>query len=135
MKALVIDASATLAWCIPDERSGYGIQVARLVVKNSAQVPLLWQTEITNGLLFAERKSRMSPSEVDFTLLELAKMPIEIIAVENDAVLALARQHHLTMYDATYLKVALLSRSILATLDKELKKAAKALGIELFCSI
>ncbi len=80
----------------------------------------------------AERQSRVSPSEIDRTLMELAKLTIEVVPVEDEAVLALARQHNLTIYDACYLRLAVQRGTSLATLDKDLARAAKAVGVGLF---
>jgi predicted nucleic acid-binding protein len=43
--------------------------------------------------------------------------------------LALGRRHHLSSYDAAYLELAMRLGLPLATLDKNLRKAAQAEGI------
>ena len=48
--------------------------------------------------------------------------------------LALANKSKLTIYDAAYLELALREKLPLATLDKDLIKAAKALDVELLQS-
>jgi predicted nucleic acid-binding protein len=45
---------------------------------------------------------------------------------ESGAVLALAREHRLTVYDAAYLELALRADAPLATLDRQLARAARA---------
>ena len=47
---------------------------------------------------------------------------------EEASVLALARQHRLTVYDAAYLELALRRNLPLATLDEQLLRACKAAG-------
>jgi predicted nucleic acid-binding protein len=47
------------------------------------------------------------------------------------AILTFARQHRLTVYDASYLELAQREAWPLATLDAALRKAATELGIEL----
>ena len=51
-------------------------------------------------------------------------------APRGDMVLRLARRHGLTAYDAIYLELASRERRALATLDKRLRRAAKAAGVE-----
>jgi predicted nucleic acid-binding protein len=46
-------------------------------------------------------------------------------------VLSLAREQGLSTYDAAYLELAIREGLPLATLDTELKKAAKAVGVKL----
>ena len=46
-------------------------------------------------------------------------------------VLALARTHRLTVYDAAYLELALRVDAPLATLDRKLAAAARAAGVPL----
>lgn len=46
--------------------------------------------------------------------------------------LHLARRYKLSAYDATYLELALRTGLPLATLDTDLKKAAKAAGVQAF---
>jgi predicted nucleic acid-binding protein len=52
-------------------------------------------------------------------------------AAETARLLALARRHGLTVYDAAYLELALREGLDLATLDTELADAARAEGMPL----
>jgi predicted nucleic acid-binding protein len=47
-----------------------------------------------------------------------------------DMILPLAREHALTVYDAIYLHLAMISRAPLATFDKRLASAAREVGVE-----
>ena len=59
-------------------------------------------------------------------------MPIEIDPdPPGDAVITLARRHTLTVYDASYLELAMRENVPLATLDKKLAAAAEAEGVPL----
>ena len=46
--------------------------------------------------------------------------------------LSLAREHGLSVYDATYLELAMRRGLPLATLDEKLKTAAEAVGVPLY---
>lgn len=130
---LVIDASIALAWCFEDEASPATDAIADEVRRSGALVPGLFQLEIGNILLQAERKRRLSPAEVAARLTLL-----DMIAISTDPetaarawrdVLALARAHRLTTYDAAYLELALRTNATLATRDEDLARAARALGL------
>ena len=59
------------------------------------------------------------------TLADLEKLPIAFDRQsESEAVLALARAHRLTFYDAAYLELAHRLTVPLATLDRQLARAA-----------
>jgi predicted nucleic acid-binding protein len=47
--ALVVDASASLAWALPDESSSYADAVLAVVERDGLRVPELWAREIANG--------------------------------------------------------------------------------------
>ena len=50
----------------------------------------------------------------------------------DDALMSLARERNLTVYDAAYLELAMREGLPLATLDRALEKAAIAEGVALF---
>ena len=62
-------------------------------------------------------------------------MPIRIDPESSetvfDQVFKLAEQYRLTIYDASYLELAIREGLPLATLDNDLRKAARALGVQL----
>ena len=65
-------------------------------------------------------------------LADLEALSIRIDrAPESDVVLALARTHRLTIYDAAYLELAGRIDSPLATLDRQLARAARAASVPL----
>lgn len=79
-----------------------------------------------------ERRQRMTVDDSVRFLELLSSFPIRIDPVEDEqTVFRCARQYKLTFYDAVYLAVAQRNRVPLATLDKELQKAALAAGISL----
>ena len=62
----------------------------------------------------------------------VARLPIALDPVaEDDSVLALARAHRLSVYDAAYLELAQRAVLPLATLDAALVRAARAEGLAL----
>lgn len=76
------------------------------------------------------RRGRHDATFLDSTLADLALLPISLDP-EMDrqawgAIPQVARRHRLTLYDATYLELALRRSLPLATLDGALRAAAKA---------
>ena len=131
----VIDASIALAWCFDDEASDDTDTIAQDVIANGGLVPSLFHLELANALLRAERRGRISASEIMQRLDLIAQMPIETDPQTAgrawSETLSLARAHKLTSYDAAYLELASRSGAILATKDNALAAAANRLGVSL----
>ena len=135
MTALVLDSSVTIAWFMPDEGGAASQQVLARVADDGAIVPVLWRLEIGNALLVAVRRNRMSADLRATALTQLAALPI---AVDPDThshawseTIVLADRFRLTLYDASYLELALRKRVPLASLDGDLRAAARALDVPL----
>jgi predicted nucleic acid-binding protein len=100
--------------------------------RDGAVVPSLWWFEVRNLLLINERRGRIDPVGTASFLADLARLPITVDpAPDGEAVLALARAHGLTAYDATYFELAVRLMLPLATLDRALIAAAPAAGVDL----
>ena len=123
----VVDASVTLEWLMPDEASDLAERALERLGDDEAVAPSLWWFEVRNALLSAERRGRLARDQVQMALVRLARLPISLDHDVDEAVLlAVARQCRLTIYDAAYLELALRRGLPLATLDRELARAATA---------
>jgi predicted nucleic acid-binding protein len=136
MAIFVVDASAALAWCFEDESSSWSDGLLeRLRQGDQIVVPAHWPTEISNGLLVAQRRKRINAGHAALFWDELSHLPIEtepaLTAVQAKTILALSEKHGLTVYDAAYLELAHRRQFPLGTLDSDLRKAAQAEGIAL----
>lgn len=133
--SLVLDASATLARIFPDEKTAEIESVFANVLTGGAYVTEIWRIEVANTLLFAFRKKRVTTRHMLENLQSLDALPIVCDTETNSRAwadtLILAGRHSLTVYDATYLELALRLSLPLATLDKELRLAAQAEGVAL----
>jgi len=133
--SLVLDSSVTLARVFPDEWTPTILTLFSDRVAKGAWVPELWKIEVANILALSVRKGRMTQSRRDKILARLRRLPIETDPETGqhawDETLELADRHKLTVYDATYLELALRLSLPLATLDSELRKAAQAEGVTL----
>ncbi len=129
----VVDASVASCWCVPDENSAAAADTAMdRLLHDEAIARGLWTLEITNILIISERRGRISPEETDAFLGDLAQLPIRICRDADDRVLlALARKHQLTTYDASCVELAVRTGAAVATLDGRLAGAARAEDLEI----
>lgn len=132
--SLVIDSSLTLAWLFADERSKATDLLFEAVLRDGAVVPSLWRLEVANALEMAVRRERVDTQFRDDSLRDLAMLPI---AIDSDtdshawgATLGIAIRCGLTLYDAAYLELAQRQRLPLGTLDRDLRKGGRAIGVE-----
>jgi len=133
--SLVLDSSITIAWAYNDETTPQVLGVFDRLIANGAWVPSLWRFEVANVLEMKVRGRRNDAVFRDNALTNLSLLPISIDQ-ETDrqawgATLRLAERHRLTLYDAVYLELALRRALPLATLETELRAAAKAEGVKL----
>ena len=131
----VIDCSLAMAWLFNDEATPKTADLLNRLSRETALVPAWWFIEITNVLALAERKGRITAAQADTFISDLGRLEIEL---DDEApgrafthLLALCRTHRLTSYDAMYLDLAVRRHLPLATLDNDLRKAAKQLGVRL----
>jgi len=131
--SLVLDSSATLAWIYSDEITKAISQVFDIVTSSNAWVPIIWPLEVGNSLQMADRRGRIKGNFRDSTLKDLALINIKIDDETNThawfTTRQLAQKFKLTLYDATYLELAQRKALPLASLDKDLRAAAKAMHL------
>ena len=134
MTTFVLDVSVAVAWCFDDESTPAAWALLDRLRTAPAHVPALWALEIGNILLGAEKRKRITRARSVAFLGILGDLDIR---VDPDLpgrafrdVLPLARECGLTIYDATYLELAMRLHLPLATKDKALARAAAALHIE-----
>jgi predicted nucleic acid-binding protein len=128
----VLDASVAACWAFDDEDHPVaGLALAR-VRTDAAVVPGIWWFEVRNTLIVNERRGRITEADTAAFLRELTRLGVMVDRTPEEAtVLALARTHRLTVYDASYLELAQREALPLATLDQPLRAAALAAGISL----
>ncbi|MEI2649642.1 MAG: type II toxin-antitoxin system VapC family toxin [Dermatophilaceae bacterium] len=130
--AFVVDASVTLTWLFEDESMPAAELVHDRLASEQAVVPSLWRHEVSNALVVAHRRGRISAADIDRFSALLEQLPIqEIDPAPIAEVSRLALGQGLTAYDAAYLHVSVSRGLPLATLDARLGAAATALGVHL----
>ena len=134
MSLFVLDCSVAMAFFFDDEASQETDALLERLNDHSALVPANWKLEFGNVLAKAERRKRISASQVAAYLNEVDRLPIVVDTETQDRafreILALARRESLTTYDAAYLELAFRRNIELATLDKSLLRAARSLDID-----
>ena len=96
---------------------------------DEAVVPHLWWFEIRNVLIVNERRGRVTAADTTAFLRDLGRLPIRVDGNPGEPlVLALARRHALTVYDAAYLELAVRLDAPVASLDRALNAAARSEG-------
>jgi predicted nucleic acid-binding protein len=122
----VLDASIVHAWAFAEGNPTADRARERLKA-DIALAPRLWWFEVRNGLVMAERRGRLTERQSTAFLRELEQLPISADFDPREAeVMAFARRHRLTVYDAAYLELALREGVPLATLDSALVNASRA---------
>lgn len=129
-----LDCSVAMTWFFEHEASPETDKLLDwLAGEGVAVVPQHWLLEITNVLLAAEGSKKKRAAESTEFLTLLGKLAVETDAETGDyattSTIALGRKHILTSYDAAYLELAMRRGIALATLDKNLRKAAAREGV------
>jgi predicted nucleic acid-binding protein len=133
--AFVIDCSLAMTWLFKEEATAETRKLLKRLESETAIVPAWWYLEVTNVIALSERKGRVTQTETQEFIEEIAKLDIEIDAESPERafahILPFCRSYQLTSYDAMYLDLALRRQLPLGTLDEPLRKAAKKAGVKL----
>jgi predicted nucleic acid-binding protein len=113
MAVAVIDASMASAWCFPDEETDYTKAVFQAVSSSAVDpvAPRLWAYEIRNSVLMGLRRGRISQPDSEKFLVALNELNVRLSA---------------------YLDLAVQESLPLASLDRQLIRAAQEVGVPLF---
>jgi len=132
--AFVLDCSMTMAWVFSDEATDATDALRESLLSDSAVVPALWSVEVGNVLLVATRRGRIVEEDWVRVRRILAAFPIDVDPASPErvlsAVLPLASEHGISVYDAMYLELSLRLGLPLATLDRKLAAVCDAAGVE-----
>lgn len=134
----VLDAQTALAWHYADEGTRQTEALLDAFTRgDKALVPSIFTYEVANSLAVNERKRepRSTVAKSTAFLEALKHLPIEVDEESGrrtgDRTIELARLHGLSVYDASYLELALRKGLPLATRDPLLVPAAKKTGVAL----
>jgi predicted nucleic acid-binding protein len=133
---LVVDASMILALILDDESSILAQAVVEAMDSNLTFAPdILWY-EVRNALVVNERRGRHTKEQSAAFIGDIESLPITLRPppIEH-TVLNLARKHKLSVYDASYLDLAVRYGAKLATLDRRLASAAIEEGVDCWSEV
>lgn len=125
---MVIDANVVLRGFFPDEE---GQEEAQALIRAYAQeevellAPTLLPYEITNAVLQAVKRDRISLEKAREILTAFQELGIPTMEVRWQRALDLARTHDRSAYDGAYLALAEERGSKLVTGDRRLYNAVK----------
>ena len=133
---LVIDASVAISWVLADENEPYSQFVLQSLPQYRPIAPAVWPLEVGNALVMAERHQRLAWTKATAFLSFFQALPIAVEMEQNPRLLPelleLARQQQLSVYDASYMRLAMRLPGLLATMDQRLRQVAANAGVQLF---
>lgn len=139
MSRYVLDNSVAMRWLLSSQKKSdqvYADKVLHGLIDNEAVVPHLWHLEAVNVLLSAEKHGELKPAEVERFIAQLESLPIKLDSLTAQQAfsrtLNLSRAYKLSSYDAAYLELAIRRCLPLATLDKDLRKAARKADVGIY---
>jgi len=128
--AFVLDASAALAVLLANHTLGNIASLTMLLEADAPVVPAVFMPEILNVLVKGERQARGKTTVLDRQLQDISDMAVTTDPDTSlylvSRTLPLARTHRLSIFDATYLELAMRLALPLATFDNGLIRGAQA---------
>lgn len=139
MKAFVLDNSVAMRWLIETQKVSdqqYATVVLRSLAEHEGLVPNLWHLEVVNVLLGAEKRRDIDAGESEAFMAQLESLPIHVDTLTAhqafSRILGVSRIYKLSSYDGAYLELAIREGLPLATLDRNLIKAAGKAGVDIY---
>ncbi|VAW68654.1 hypothetical protein MNBD_GAMMA10-2080 [hydrothermal vent metagenome] len=139
MTEFVLDNSVSMRWLLESEKKSdqkYAEDVLKSMLDADSLVPNLWHLEVVNVLLGAEKSSEVQAGQIERFISQLENLPIQVDSSTAhqsfSRIMALSRIYRLSSYDAAYLELAIRKGLPLATLDKDLSKAAIKSDVEIY---
>lgn len=133
---LVVDASVALSWCFADEANDLSRRSLAAATAQGVVVPSIWRYEVANVLRSGVKLKRISEEDLLAVLALLSRPTVRTVDLSLPdlfrPVMILAVAHNISVYDASYLHVALTQSVPLATQDRRLADAAMAARCHLF---
>lgn len=129
--AVVLDASVTATWLLPDEACDASRQVYVRMRRGSldCQAPELWLWECGNIIANGVKRGRLGAADalLTWSVLDAIRTRVELtspVPSQVRAALVLALDHGLSLYDAAYLWLAMSLKIPLLSHDRVLARAA-----------
>jgi predicted nucleic acid-binding protein len=128
--AVVVDASTLLSLAFDDEGVPYGSALITSLRDAPGLAPAILWYELRNALVVSERRGRITAERTESFLALVDMLPIVVQPLPaSPSVMDLARRLRLSVYDASYLELAVHHGASLATLDDALREAARTIKV------
>ncbi len=131
----VIDASIFIAAISPDEGLAEAQNLLATILAEGALTPSLFAYECASVLQTKHRRGIFDQDTRDTLLGYVANAPLTFVAPDAHRmarhVVPLAARRGLSVYDASYLELALRENEALASMDRRLREAAASEGVVL----
>jgi predicted nucleic acid-binding protein len=133
--SFIVDASVGFAWVYQGQATPETDHLLNEVAAGATViVPALWFLEMSNILLLAQRRRRLTAGQRKAAMEKLADMQFSVDEEGTRHAFGktseLAEKHGLTIYDATYLELALRRSLPLASRDETLRNAVRRCGLQ-----
>lgn len=123
---IVADTNVFLAVALGEpERS----RIVELTTGHELAAPQVLPFEIGNAISAMNRKGALDSHEVVPCWDTVHAIPVELRPIDIRSALALAARFSIYAYDAYFLECALSLRTAILTLDRQMKRVARELGI------
>ena len=136
MNEVVVDASAAIGWCFHDRMSPASVAAIARLRTGTVLVPAVFFFEVANALVVAQRRGVIAPADADsfVNLLESLRIVVDRQGIHRACheLREIATAQRLTVYDASYLQLAMRSAASIATRDGPLRDASLRVGLTLF---
>lgn len=135
--AFIADASVAIAWVHPAQATRHTEAMLDAIADGAAlEVPALWPLDVANALVVLVRRRKLTEQERQVALGWLQGLRLrldhEMAGLAFSRLSDLAATHQLSVYNATYLELALRRQLPLACTDGALRTAAKSAGVRLW---
>jgi predicted nucleic acid-binding protein len=133
--SFIVDASVGFAWVCQGQATPETDHLLNEVAAGgTVVVPALWLLEMSNVLLMAQRRHRLTGGQRKAAMEKLTAMQLTVDEEGTRHAFGktseLAENYGLTIYDATYLELALRRSLPLASRDEALRNAARQCGLK-----
>jgi len=124
---IVADTSTFIAVALNEPEKD---MIIRLTEGHDIVAPEVLLFEIGNALTAMMKRNALEANEIVLAWDMIQHIPVELRRIEIRTALNIAIQYNIYAYDAYFLECALSLRSPLLTLDRQMKRIAQRIGIQ-----
>ena len=133
-ESFVVDSSVTVSWVVESQADSEANKLRDAAASGMLIVPALWAFEVANTLLTLKKRRKLAEEDYEDAGHWLSGLRPSVDEFHAQLIFGriseLAFAQSLTVYDATYLELALRRRLPLASRDVALNQAARRAGVE-----